>query len=95
MFDLPVFTGEVGVIDVAGARAFTFIALLAWREPVLGGVGLALLGLLGWLGSQLKRSKDRSTAAETPHPPSTPFTCDNTQRRNCTNAGRISSRSGQ
>ena len=33
----------------AGARAFTFIALVAWREPVLGGAGLMLLALVGWL----------------------------------------------
>lgn len=33
----------------AGARAFTFTALLAWREPVLGGAGLVLPGVIGWL----------------------------------------------
>ena len=33
----------------AGARAFMFIALLGWREPVLGGAGLVLLALVGWL----------------------------------------------
>jgi hypothetical protein len=38
-----------GFALLAGARAFTFTALLAWREPVLGGAGLVLLGLIGWL----------------------------------------------
>ncbi|MEX3936756.1 hypothetical protein AB4Y32_34180 [Paraburkholderia phymatum] len=33
----------------AGTRAFTFIALVAWREPVLGGAGLMLLALVGWI----------------------------------------------
>jgi hypothetical protein len=37
-----------GFALLAGARAFTFIALFAWREPVLGGVGLMLLALVGW-----------------------------------------------
>ncbi|WP_027214429.1 hypothetical protein [Burkholderia sp. WSM2232] len=39
----------VGFALLAGTRAFTFTALLAWREPVLGGAGLMLLALLGWL----------------------------------------------
>ncbi|PQV54494.1 hypothetical protein [Paraburkholderia sp. BL21I4N1] len=38
-----------GFALLAGTRAFTFTALLAWREPVLGGVGLVLLAALGWL----------------------------------------------
>ncbi|HYS63781.1 MAG TPA: hypothetical protein VEN30_08190 [Paraburkholderia sp.] len=38
-----------GFALLAGARAFTFTALLAWREPVLGGAGLVLLALVGWL----------------------------------------------
>ncbi|RKT22436.1 hypothetical protein B0G69_5896 [Paraburkholderia sp. RAU2J] len=38
-----------GFALLAGARAFTFIALLGWREPVLGGAGLVLLALIGWL----------------------------------------------
>ena len=38
-----------GFALLAGARAFTFIALVAWREPVLGGAGLILLALVGWL----------------------------------------------
>src|ERR1700691_2748794 len=42
-------TAIAGFALLAGARAFTFIALLAWREPVLGGAGLVLLGLVGWL----------------------------------------------
>jgi hypothetical protein len=42
-------SGIAGFALLAGTRAFTFIALLAWREPVLGGVGLVLLGLIGWL----------------------------------------------
>lgn len=42
-------TAIAGFALLAGARAFTFTALLAWREPVLGGAGLVLLGLIGWL----------------------------------------------
>src|ERR1700733_4108369 len=38
-----------GFALLAGARAFTFVALFAWREPVLGGAGLMLLALVGWL----------------------------------------------
>lgn len=38
-----------GFALLAGARAFTFMALLGWREPVLGGAGLVLLALVGWL----------------------------------------------
>jgi len=38
-----------GFALLAGARAFMFIALLGWREPVLGGAGLLLLALIGWL----------------------------------------------
>ena len=38
-----------GFALLAGARAFMFIALLGWREPVLGGAGLVLLALVGWL----------------------------------------------
>ncbi|MBN3762619.1 hypothetical protein [Burkholderia sp. Ac-20365] len=38
-----------GFALLAGARAFTFIALVAWREPVLGGAGLMLLALVGWI----------------------------------------------
>jgi hypothetical protein len=38
-----------GFALLAGARAFMFIALLGWREPVLGGAGLVLLALIGWL----------------------------------------------
>ncbi|MCC8400717.1 hypothetical protein LJ655_02205 [Paraburkholderia sp. MMS20-SJTN17] len=39
----------VGFALLAGARAFMFIALLGWREPVLGGAGLVLLAVIGWL----------------------------------------------
>lgn len=42
-------TAIAGFALLAGARAFTFTALLAWREPVLGGAALVLLGLVGWL----------------------------------------------
>ena len=42
-------TAIAGFALLAGARAFTFTALLAWREPVLGGAGLVVLGLVGWL----------------------------------------------
>jgi hypothetical protein len=38
-----------GFALLGGARAFMFIALLGWREPVLGGAGLVLLALVGWL----------------------------------------------
>lgn len=38
-----------GFALLAGARAFMFIALLGWREPVLGGAGLLLLALFGWM----------------------------------------------
>jgi hypothetical protein len=38
-----------GFALLAGARAFMFIALLGWREPVLSGAGLVLLALVGWL----------------------------------------------
>ncbi|SIT46169.1 conserved hypothetical protein [Paraburkholderia piptadeniae] len=38
-----------GFALLAGTRAFTFIALVAWREPVLGGAGLMLLALVGWI----------------------------------------------
>ncbi|EIF34654.1 hypothetical protein BCh11DRAFT_02460 [Burkholderia sp. Ch1-1] len=38
-----------GFALLAGARAFMFIALLGWREPVLGGAGLVLLASVGWL----------------------------------------------
>ncbi|MFM0226235.1 hypothetical protein [Paraburkholderia dipogonis] len=38
-----------GFALLAGARAFMFIALLGWREPVLGGAGLVLLAVIGWL----------------------------------------------
>jgi hypothetical protein len=38
-----------GFALLAGARAFMFTALLGWREPVLGGAGLMLLALVGWL----------------------------------------------
>lgn len=42
-------TAIAGFALLAGARAFAFTALLAWREPVIGGAGLVLLGLIGWL----------------------------------------------
>jgi hypothetical protein len=42
-------TSVAGFALLAGTRAFAFTALLAWREPVLGGAGLVLLGLVGWL----------------------------------------------
>lgn len=43
------YSAIAGFALLAGTRAFTFTALLAWREPVLGGVGLVLLAALGWL----------------------------------------------
>ena len=44
-----------GFALLAGARAFMFTALLGWREPVLGGAGLVLLALVGWLRWQCGR----------------------------------------
>lgn len=41
-----------GFALLAGARTFTFIALFALREPVIGGAALVLLALVGWLRSQ-------------------------------------------
>ncbi len=38
-----------GFALLAGTRAFMFTALLGWREPVLGGAGLMLLAVVGWL----------------------------------------------
>jgi hypothetical protein len=38
-----------GFALLAGGRAFMFIALLGWRDPMLGGAGLALLAVVGWL----------------------------------------------
>jgi hypothetical protein len=54
------FARALGVVDAlsaatasfalfAGTRAFTFLALVALREPVLGGVGLMLLAIVGWV----------------------------------------------
>lgn len=42
-------SGIAGFALLAGTRAFMFTALLAWRDPVLGGAGLIVLGLIGWL----------------------------------------------
>ncbi|APA88428.1 hypothetical protein BJG93_24015 [Paraburkholderia sprentiae WSM5005] len=38
-----------GFALLGGARAFMFVALFGWREPVLGGAGLVLLAVVGWL----------------------------------------------
>jgi hypothetical protein len=46
-----------GFALLAGARAFTFTALLGWREPVLGGAGLVLLALIGWLRWQCRQNR--------------------------------------
>ncbi|MFC0401158.1 hypothetical protein [Paraburkholderia rhizosphaerae] len=54
------FARALGVVDAlsvaiagfalfAGTRAFTFLALVALRDPVLGGSGLMLLALVGWI----------------------------------------------
>jgi hypothetical protein len=48
-----------GFALLAGPRAFTFTALLAWREPVLGGAGLVLLASVGWLRWQCRRNAAR------------------------------------
>jgi len=55
-----------GFALLAGARPFAFIALIAWREPVIGGAGLVLLALAGWLrwcwraGAGVSRTIDSS-----------------------------------
>jgi hypothetical protein len=46
-----------GFALLAGARAFSFTALLAWRDPVLGGAGLVLLALIGWLRWQWRQNR--------------------------------------
>jgi hypothetical protein len=51
-----------GFALLAGTRAFTFTALLAWREPVLGGAGLVLLALVGWLRWQCRPNGARRIA---------------------------------
>ncbi|HZZ05336.1 hypothetical protein [Paraburkholderia sp.] len=51
-----------GFALLAGPRAFTFTALLAWREPVLGGAGLVLLALVGWLRWQCRQNAARRVA---------------------------------
>ncbi|WP_233834508.1 hypothetical protein [Paraburkholderia sp. ZP32-5] len=51
-----------GFALLAGARAFMFFALLGWREPVLGGAGLLLLALVGWLRWQCGKENHRSAA---------------------------------
>jgi hypothetical protein len=38
-----------GFALLAGTRAFAFLAVVAWREPVLGGAGLVVLALVGWM----------------------------------------------
>lgn len=48
-----------GFALLAGTRAFTFTAVLAWREPVLGGAGLVLLALIGWLRWQYRGNAAR------------------------------------
>lgn len=48
-----------GFALLAGPRAFTFTALLAWREPVLGGAGLVLLAVVGWLRWQCRENAAR------------------------------------
>jgi hypothetical protein len=53
-----------GFALLAGARAFTFTALLAWREPVLGGAGLVLLALVGWLRWQCRQNRLGASCAK-------------------------------
>jgi hypothetical protein len=54
------FARALGVVDAlsaaiagfalfAGTRAFAFLAIVALREPVLGGTGLMLLAMIGWV----------------------------------------------
>jgi hypothetical protein len=62
-----------GFALLAGARAFTFIALMALREPVAGGAALVLLALVGWLRWQWQRQ--RRTRRPLP-PQSQPMQCD-------------------
>jgi hypothetical protein len=76
-----------GFALLAGTRAFTFTALLAWREPVLGGAGLVLLALVGWLRwsvSAERRSPHRAARPIDDRPPATdraPRSCYNRSRR--------------
>ncbi|WP_345816060.1 hypothetical protein AAGS40_17595 [Paraburkholderia sp. PREW-6R] len=66
-----------GFALLAGDRAFTFMALLASREPVPGGAGLVLLALAGWLRWRCARSSgdcpvacyNRSNSAIRVNPP--------------------------
>ena len=51
-----------GFALLGGARAFMFIALLGWREPVLGGAGLVLLAMVGWLRWQCGASASPQAA---------------------------------
>jgi hypothetical protein len=46
-----------GFALLANARAFTFVALVALRDPVLGGAGLMLLALVGWIRWFLKSER--------------------------------------
>nr|WKF62039.1 hypothetical protein HUO10_006571 [Paraburkholderia busanensis] len=59
------FCGAVaGFALLAGPRPFAFTALLAWREPVLGGMGLVLLAALGWLRWQFDTLANAAKNAE-------------------------------
>ncbi|MFL9918883.1 hypothetical protein PQR75_26570 [Paraburkholderia fungorum] len=53
-----------GFALLAGTRAFTLTALLAWREPVLGGAGLVLLALVGWLRWQCRQNRLGASCAK-------------------------------
>lgn len=76
-----------GFALLAGTRAFTFTALLAWREPVLGGAGLVLLALVGWLRwsvSTERRSPHRAARLIDHKPTATdraPRSCYNRSQR--------------
>ncbi|MFL9865554.1 hypothetical protein PQR67_15370 [Paraburkholderia fungorum] len=76
-----------GFALLAGTRAFTFTALLAWREPVLGGVALVLLALVGWLRwtvSAQSRTPHRAQRLIDDEPRATdraPRSCYNRSRR--------------
>jgi hypothetical protein len=56
-----------GAALLAGARAFSFVVVLAWRDPVAGGAALVLLALIGWLrrglGSQTQNQGQPAGAA--------------------------------
>jgi hypothetical protein len=80
------FARALGVVDAmsaaiagfalfAGTRAFAFLAVVAFREPVLGGTGLVLLAIVGWVRwFCLHVMAERAAALR--RVPDRPSTCD-------------------